>query len=373
MDSNKRKRDLDMSDHRNWKVAKLRAELDKAAIKTAPNFSLSVLRKLYVSNVLGNAVQSRLPDSSTTRVMDATAAASGHSGGASHNANYDGPGRAEGRDLEITTPINESRASGSRGVISENFCPDTSDRSGDRHLGQIDSTRRNTSASATTGHVTTTSANLTASDAQTGMSTMAPMLSLAQTMIEKMAILIQHGSKSEETEPAHDLTTYYTSSITTTASGNFGTAPGDLPYMDLVTPALRKNIIAGKDVNLASLLVSPIDLDRNDDNRLNRNLTISEFITAFGRYKRIMSSVFPHRREELDQYEGQIVHIYNTYGQVFYDYHKMFSLNSANALHVHNTKVDWSKKDLDLLHMVTAGDRNESITQSQSFTNSTIY
>jgi hypothetical protein len=37
------------------------------------------------------------------------------------------------------------------------------------------------------------------------------------------------------------------------------------------------------------------------DPRLYKSLTISEFITAFGKYKRIMCVKFPERRVELDR------------------------------------------------------------------------
>ena len=109
----------------------------------------------------------------------------------------------------------------------------------------------------------------------------------------------------------------------------FGTSPEELPQMDLVSESLRKRIIEGKDINLASLLIPyfEIDLATSDkkekfDMRLKRSLSITEFITAFGRYKRIMCQAFPRRREELDRYEANIVEISNVYGEKFYEEHK---------------------------------------------------
>jgi hypothetical protein len=53
--------------------------------------------------------------------------------------------------------------------------------------------------------------------------------------------------------------------------------------------------------------------------RLNRALIIQEFIKAFGKYKRVMTAVYPARREELDAYAEDIVEISNFYGPKFYD------------------------------------------------------
>jgi hypothetical protein len=47
-------------------------------------------------------------------------------------------------------------------------------------------------------------------------------------------------------------------------------------------------------------------------------------LKAFGKYKRVMTSVYPDRRAELDAYEDDIIDIYNFFGSKFYDYHKLF-------------------------------------------------
>jgi hypothetical protein len=96
------------------------------------------------------------------------------------------------------------------------------------------------------------------------------------------------------------------------------------------------------------------------DPRLYKSLTISEFITAFGKYKRIMCVKFPERRVELDRYEGNIVEISNVYGPKFYDYHTQFSARAAAALHDLNIKVDWSIKDNALLSMIMGNARVNS-------------
>jgi hypothetical protein len=52
-------------------------------------------------------------------------------------------------------------------------------------------------------------------------------------------------------------------------------------------------------------------------------------LKAFGKYKRVMTSVYPDRRAELDAYEDDIIDIYNFFGSKFYDYHKLFSSKAA--------------------------------------------
>ena len=68
-----------------------------------------------------------------------------------------------------------------------------------------------------------------------------------------------------------------------------------------------------------------------------------------------MCPSFPERKEELDKYEAIIVEIYNVYGDKFYEYHKLFSLKSVNALSLHKLKLDWSVRDRDILQLVSSG------------------
>ncbi|CAC5420044.1 unnamed protein product [Mytilus coruscus] len=56
-----------------------------------------------------------------------------------------------------------------------------------------------------------------------------------------------------------------------------------------------------------------------------------------------MCSAFPHRRSEPDTYERDIVDMAIRYpGNGFYEYHKLFSLDSAAHLRYNNMAVDWS-------------------------------
>ena len=68
-----------------------------------------------------------------------------------------------------------------------------------------------------------------------------------------------------------------------------------------------------------------------------------------------MTSVFDDRRTKLDAYEGDIIDIHNYFGESFYEYHKAFCAKSAVLLRTKKVKVDWGKRDRDLLSLIYAG------------------
>ncbi|XP_071142855.1 uncharacterized protein [Mytilus edulis] len=151
---------------------------------------------------------------------------------------------------------------------------------------------------------------------------------------------------------------------------NKGARSDDFTGIYIVSSSLQRQIIDGKDVNIAALLIPnyecpqshtviadsiEVNLPGKPDIRLNRTLTIQEFIKAFGKYKRIMSKAYPERRVELDAYEEDIIDISNFYESKFYDYHTMFSAKASTLLREHHVKVDWSKRDRDLFTLVAAG------------------
>ena len=154
-----------------------------------------------------------------------------------------------------------------------------------------------------------------------------------------------------------------------------GVPMSNLPQIEIISPAIRKDIIAGKDINLACLLMpgyKPDDSSRHmimgnqaiplkplSDSRLNRNLTISEFALAFSIYKNVMCEAFPNRRYELDQYERCIVEMSSRFGgTAFYEYHKMFSAKAASYLLNYNVKVNWAYRDEYLFNSVFAGHKS---------------
>ena len=163
-----------------------------------------------------------------------------------------------------------------------------------------------------------------------------------------------------------------------------GYSAESLPLVETISPNMRKNIIEGKDVNLAALLIpnysGPMNNDdrlsvnschnRKPDPRLNRNLSLNEFMKAFGIYKNVMCQAYPSRREELDMYERDIVDMgYEYGGKGFYEYHKIFSSQAA-YLRYHNIKVDWSVRNNRLFCNVFVNHKPNSCNLCQSTTHS---
>ena len=136
-------------------------------------------------------------------------------------------------------------------------------------------------------------------------------------MVSSLASMVT--SKETNANASFCLQNYYHSnaiqSPPSQTARKFGTNPEDLPQMDLISPSIRKNIVEGKDINLATLLIPYYEVHTSEkekeDLRLKRNLTIAEFLTAFGKYKRVMCQAFPNRRDELDSYEANIIDIDN--------------------------------------------------------------
>ncbi|CAC5391725.1 unnamed protein product [Mytilus coruscus] len=121
-------------------------------------------------------------------------------------------------------------------------------------------------------------------------------------------------------------------SANSSTPGKFEYPASSFSAVDMVSPELRNqnDIIAGKDVNLNMLLIpnyenTTIRKNKESDVRLQRNLSMDEFVIAFGRYKRIMGTAFPNRNKELDLYLAHIIETANIWPDCFYEYHKIFS------------------------------------------------
>jgi hypothetical protein len=69
---------------------------------------------------------------------------------------------------------------------------------------------------------------------------------------------------------------------------SFGVPSSSVADLDMISPEIRNQIISGKDLKLNLLLIpnyeTPIKRkDQDKDERLSRNLSLDEFIIAFGR------------------------------------------------------------------------------------------
>lgn len=161
-----------------------------------------------------------------------------------------------------------------------------------------------------------------------------------------------------------------------------GVASNSLPQVPIVSTNMRKDIVAGRHVNLAALLCpnapeatcrelvlgeSTIALKSTRDNRLNRDLNIQEFIQAFTIFKQIMCQVYPSRLPELDIYLNNIISMSAQFpGPLFYEYHKQFSARAAQFLHESGIKLDWAIRDEHLFVTIFTGQRTNSCTRCQS-------
>ncbi|CAC5372760.1 unnamed protein product [Mytilus coruscus] len=134
---------------------------------------------------------------------------------------------------------------------------------------------------------------------------------------------------------------------------SFGVPAYSISDTDMISPEIRQQIITGKDVNLNTLLIPNYEIPvkrktQENDDRLIHNLSLDEFIIAFGRFKRIMCSAFPTRAEELELYLTHIVETAIIWPHKFFEYHRMFSAKCATMLLQHNIEIDWSKGDIEL-------------------------
>ncbi|PIO24503.1 hypothetical protein AB205_0101200, partial [Aquarana catesbeiana] len=133
--------------------------------------------------------------------------------------------------------------------------------------------------------------------------------------------------------------------LTPLPAGTTGWSPIVYPS-HLVPASIRKDILDGRDVNLACLLISVHDLAENKaytwgdvsvvlkakDPRLNRKLSVPEFTLAFGMLRDVLCSAAPSRREELDLYLHTVVDLgYKYKGFSFCDYHFFFRKDSSQA------------------------------------------
>ncbi|CAC5375549.1 unnamed protein product [Mytilus coruscus] len=117
---------------------------------------------------------------------------------------------------------------------------------------------------------------------------------------------------------------------------NKGANSDDFNNIDIVSSSLQRQIIDGTDVNITALLIPHYEClqshaDIIEDNligkpdfRLNRTLTIPEFIKAFGKCKRIRLKAYPECRAEVDANEEDIIDISKFYRSKYYEYHKCF-------------------------------------------------
>jgi hypothetical protein len=119
------------------------------------------------------------------------------------------------------------------------------------------------------------------------------------------------------------------------ATSRYGVPADSLPHVDVVTPSTCQAIIDGKYINLAILLMPDSEFasklritetlsgelalkphTASADSRVQRALTLPEFISAFSIYKTIMCEVYSERLPELDAYMREIIEMATKYSLV---------------------------------------------------------
>jgi hypothetical protein len=168
-----------------------------------------------------------------------------------------------------------------------------------------------------------------------------------------------------------------------------GISSSSLPNLHIVAPELKKDVLSGKHVNLAKLLIpnyteyapremvlgaSSISLKPLSDSRLDKPLTVNEFIIAFEIYMDIVTTAYPNRRAELDAYLSDIIKLANRYpGFRFYEYHTAFSQKAAQYLSEKGIKINWGERDHVLFTEFFSGQTPNSCSLCHSIIHSTRF
>ena len=303
----RRHQPYDLNNPANWTVNKLKLEIEKLGIKITPAISKSALLQIYNQLMSKNVVN--IPQNTVS-------------------------------DTELNT-VEEAPTEREHEVTMVNSVPS----------GNTDSS------------MLSNQMGLMASVQQT--------ITTLQCTVNKL--LDEKQSKGQSSTNTNMLEKIYkgnsSSAVNPPQTTTQGIPADELPHIDIISDSIRRNITDGKYVNLASLLLPEFDtpyFTSNDlsglellrqsrrDHRLDRPLSISQFLKAFGIYKRIMCEAFPQRRLELDLYEADIGNIFQYYGDIFYQYHVQFSKKAAAYLEK-GIKVDWSKRNKDLFQLLVGG------------------
>ena len=376
-------RQWDLNNPSNWTSQKFREELDKKGIKTPSSLPKSVLKQLYIENSNTSGIttpqiqQNRtISDNDTSNPLSTEPEVAVTDSGtnvqplASLDINYI-PVPNTSLAEQDTMSVNHQVTSSNTGGITNDIPMQNSNfnsmatmstmlahcfsgfQQSLNHFNQNLNKGTNTDSSGF---------NLQqwykAQSSTTNHMDQVPNIPIFQTGLQQDLI---YPSPTVQQLDARDSSTQH---------GFQGVRSDSFSNVDIISPILQKQIIEGKDINLASLLIPKYECPQTNnilangielnvsgkpDPRLNRKLSLQEFIRAFGKFKRVMTTVFPDRRAELDAYQDDIIDICNFFGDKFYDYHKMFSAKAATLLREKFVKIDWSKRDRDILNLVTAG------------------
>ena len=310
--TSKRSVPYDMNNINNWYAEQFRTKLAEWNIYAPSSYSKSELKSLYLENLSQRSGPEYVQNSDTAL-----------------------PVGDKGKDSLIVTPVHSMDIISDSNVTATASCPDT-DATAAQHVVAINSPENKEEKD----------------DINKMYNFMNTMTTLLGKIVDKKE---SHDISQATLDKFQNQNGNYQNCVT--SPGLYGLHPESVGHIDYVTDSIRNKIIEGKYVNLATLLIPEYELLKESkamkDPRLNRNLTIEEFIIAFQKYKRIHCSRYPCQME-LDKYETNLVEMSRMYGQKFYEYHKIFSQRCAAALAI-GKKINWAEKDKDLLQMVIGG------------------
>ena len=344
----------DLNNPANWTAAQLRAELAQKGLNLTGSVPKTVLKQIYEQMINSDKTNS-----------GHHAEPVGHS---DQNEDVSSQNVQSSDNTETNSlPVTSDSATGQSNTLTDSV----------------------TTSSSTTGSAAPVSSNndVTQLLVQNTLGMMTSMQSAISSLQSTVNTLITKQSVTG-TETKNNLDKFYNAMPVTTeqqvqpvtgltpimSKTNSGVAADELPHIDVVTDSVKRNIITGKYVNLACLLIpdfeapkastddmNGLEFLRRDrkDHRLDRALNITQFYKAFGIYKRIMCEAYPLRRNELDLYEADIGVIFEHYGNIFYQYHVQFSKQAAAYLEK-GIKVDWSKCHKDLFQLLVGGVKTKS-------------
>lgn len=337
---NRRNQPYDLDNPTNWTSAQLKTKLAKFGVKLTSSIPKTVLRQLYEQL---SAQKNQLVQCDVTSNVN--------NGLDTDQAVFSGLASTSDMNLGINNDI----------LTSE------TNQTAPNELTLNDLSASRTSSITETAHTVPTPTTLGSTESASLFQSTLGIVSSMQNAISALQgtinTLIQKQAVSDSTNHLKD---FYKDKST---NQNNGVAADELPHIDVVTDSVRKNIVTGKYVNLACLLIPDFDAPsvsydtlngleilKKDkrDHRLDRALSITQFFKAFGIYKRVMCEAFPLRRSELDLYEADIGNIFEHYGDIFYQYHVQFSKRAA-AYMEKGIKIDWSKRHKDLFQLLVGG------------------
>lgn len=325
----------------NWTLARLKAACRDKGLQFTSNIRRFGLVRLLRDHERANEIESRSESGQDQHSSPAL------QGARSHNPSSDVTQDGRPHDVDNLTSVLSAL---SQSVNLLNSKVDNLERRIDSRgiSAEFNSTQQpvNTSASASIGILGRETVNPTADGNITSVTDNSFTLSTAYRVFNS-------GENVYNTPSAAAGSASQLPGSTNAARTAFGYAAHTLPLVETVSPQVRQNIVTGKDINLASLLIPFFKgsgdnsaVEQKPDHRLNRMLSLGEFIQAFGTYKQVMCQTFPHRRVELDMYERDVIDMASRFpGPGFYEYHCQFSMRAAAYLRWNNICVDWSVRD----------------------------